>query len=312
MAWDFAAELGRYGPAFTARGLAPPLAEARAYCARVTATHYENFSVASILLPRRLLPHVRAVYAYCRWADDLADETAGGQVALDLLGWWRCELNACYDGAPVHPVHPVLIALADTVRRFAIPRSLFSNLIAAFEQDQVVRQYDTFEQLLGYCKNSANPVGRIVLHLFGCTDDEPMSLSDDVCTGLQLANFWQDVSRDLAIGRIYLPAEDRRRFGVNEADLSRGSSQSVADLIRYEVDRTRHFFDRGRSLVDLVPREAKLPIALFGLGGEAILAAIAKQGYDVLSQRPVVSKRKKAELVLRAIWQRVRPRRAVR
>ena len=196
MAWDFAAELRRWGPA---GGVCPSRNFARSYCARVARTHYENFTVTSVLLPRKLLSHFHAVYAYCRWADDLADESGGGDTALSLLAWWQRELQACYDGTPKHPV---MIALQQTIRSKAIPREPFQNLLIAFRQDQTKPVYATFDELLQYCQNSANPVGHLVLHLFDCYDAERAALSDFVCTGLQLANFWQDVARDLTIGRI--------------------------------------------------------------------------------------------------------------
>ena len=228
MPWDFAAELRRYGPRSADTPMSP--AAARSYCARVARSHYENFAVASVLLPRRLVPHVHAVYAYCRWADNLADETAGGQESLDLLGWWRRQLLTCYIGTPRHPV---MIALHETVRRFAIPVKPFLNLLVAFEQDQRVTRYETFDDLLGYCRNSANPVGRVVLYLYGCFSPERAALADEVCTGLQLANFWQDVARDFDKGRVYLPAEDRRRFGYSDEDLSaRRCTPAFAELMR--------------------------------------------------------------------------------
>src|SRR5438132_169469 len=182
----FAAELTRYGP----NGSYAPFtaAAARSYCARLARSHYENFSVASLLLPRRLLPHFHAVYAYCRWADDLADEAGGGAEALALLRWWREELLRCYDG---RPSHPVMLALRPTIRRFAIPPRPFLDLLRAFEQDQAVKHYRTYEQLLGYCRHSANPVGHLVLYLCACYDPGRAALADHICTGLQLANFWQ-------------------------------------------------------------------------------------------------------------------------
>ena len=161
--------------------------------------------------------HFHAVYAYCRWSDDLADETAGGQTALDLIAWWRHELLACYEG---EPRHPVMVALRETIRRFNIPAKPFLDLLVAFEQDQHLKRYDTFDQLTSYCNCSANPVGRLVLYLFECFDAGRARLSNEVCTGLQLANFWQDVARDFAIGRVYLPAEDRARFGYTDDDLA--------------------------------------------------------------------------------------------
>ena len=262
-------------------------------------THYENFAVASVLLPRRLVPHFHAVYAYCRWADDLADETAGGQESLDLLGWWKRKLLTCYIGTPRHPV---MIALRETVRRFAIPVKPFLNLLIAFEQDQRVRQYETFDDLLGYCRTSANPVGHIVLHLFGCHTPERATLADEVCTGLQLANFWQDVARDFEKGRVYLPAEDRRRFGYADTDLAaRRFTPAFAELMRFEVERTRGYFERGAKLLPLVPRSVRIDVDLFLRGGRAVLDAIERQGYDVWSRRPVVSRRAKLGLLLQAL-----------
>src|SRR5262249_15546707 len=160
---------------------------------RLARTHYENFTVASVLLPRCLLRHFHNVYAYCRWADDLADETAGGAESLRLLHWWRQELYRCYEGKPHHPV---MVALRSTIRRFDIPIQPFLDLLSAFEQDQVVKRYRTFEQLRGYCRLSANPVGHLVLYLLDCFDHDRARLADCVCTALQLANFWQDVDRD--------------------------------------------------------------------------------------------------------------------
>ncbi|MFO0851479.1 MAG: squalene synthase HpnC [Gemmataceae bacterium] len=295
MGWDFAAELRKYGPQ------SPPVATgglsaARAYCAHVTRSHYENFTVASVLLPRRLVPHFQAVYAYCRWADDLADET--GDTAGSLLAWWRDELMAMYAG---EARHPVMVALRETVARFAIPPDPFLRLLTAFEQDQRVKRYDTFDQLLGYCRISANPVGRLVLHLFECFTPDRAALADETCTGLQLANFWQDVARDLAIGRVYLPAEDRRRFGYPDADLhARRFTPAFADLMRFQVERTRGYFDRGAALLPLLPRAAQVDVDLFSRGGRAVLGAIERQGYDVFARRPVVGRREKLGLLVRA------------
>ncbi|AWM36863.1 All-trans-phytoene synthase [Gemmata obscuriglobus] len=295
MTWDFARELARWGPGAPA---ALRLSDARAYCAGVARSHYENFTVVSLLLPRRLVKHFHAVYAYCRWSDDLADETAGGQTALDLIAWWRRELMSCYEG---EPRHPVMLALRETVRRFDIPPDPFLALLVAFEQDQRVKRYDTFEQLAGYCANSANPVGHLVLRLFECFDAERAALSDEVCTGLQLANFWQDVARDLDIGRVYLPAEDRARFGYSDEDLdARRCTPQFLELMRFEVSRARGYFARGAALLPLLPRAARVDVDLFIRGGEAILDAIERQGYDVWARRPEVSKVAKAKLLLGA------------
>ncbi len=296
MAWDFANELERYGP--RAGDTPMSLAAARSYCARVTRSHYENFSVASALLPRRLVPHFHAVYAYCRWADDLADETAGGAETLALIAWWREQLQSCYAG---EPRHPVTIALHETIRRFAIPPEPFLNLLVAFEQDQRVKEYDTFEQLHGYCRNSANPVGHLVLYLFERFDPERAALSDEICTGLQLANFWQDVARDRAIGRVYLPKDDRERLGYSDGDLrSKTCNAAFVELMKFEVARTREFFDRGEPLLARLPLRARMDVDLFLRGGRAVLDAIKKQNYDVLTKRPVVSKQQKLVLLARA------------
>jgi squalene synthase HpnC len=319
MGWDFAAELRQWGPPDLASGgreapdlethqgpdgpRSPSLAAARRYCARVARSHYENFTVVSVLLPRRLVRYFHAVYAYCRWSDDLADETAGGQQALDLIAWWRGELLACYGGTPRHPV---MVALRETIRRFAIPPDPFLNLLVAFEQDQRVKWYDTFDQLLGYCRHSANPVGHLVLYLFECFNAERAALADEVCTGLQLANFWQDVARDLAIGRVYLPAEDRRRFGYTDDDLdARRFTPAFADLMRFEVNRANGYFDRGEKLLPLLPREARVDVDLFIRGGRAILRAVERIGYDVWKRRPEVGKWEKAKLMLGAIARRL-------
>jgi squalene synthase HpnC len=254
------------------------------------------------LVPRPLLRHFYHVYAYCRWADDLADETAGGEQALELLAWWRSELLACYGGTPTHPV---LVALQETIERFDIPPEPFLDLLTAFEQDQRVKSYDTFEQLLGYCRNSANPVGRLVLYLGRCQDVSRGELSDAICTGLQLANFWQDVARDFAIGRIYLPREDRERFGVSLDDIRDARcTPAFRNLMRFEVERTRGLFRRGTPLADLMPRGLRTQIELFARGGLAILDKIEQQGYDVLTRRPKLSKWDKALLMARAVGRR--------
>jgi squalene synthase HpnC len=298
----FAEHLARFGPE---RPYAPPSrAAAGVYCSRLARGHYENFSVASVLLPRRLLPHFHAVYAYCRWADDLADEAGGGPRALDLLRWWHEELLSCYDG---RPRHPVMVALQPTIRRFAIPPQPFLDLLSAFEQDQTVKRYRTYEQLLDYCRRSANPVGRLVLYLFEAHDEERGRLADHVCTGLQLANFWQDVARDFDIGRVYLPEEDRERFGYADADLeARRFTPAFAELLRFEVDRTRDLFDRGAPLVERLPEELRPDVELFIRGGLAVLRKIERAGYNVWARRPALAKWEKGALLAGAVWRRLR------
>ena len=248
------------------------------------------------------MPHFHAVYAFCRWADDLADETGGGEEALALLAWWRGELLACYGGTPAHPV---TVALAETVRRFAIPPAPFLDLIAAFEQDQRVMRYATFADVLDYCTRSANPVGRLVLHLFECFDDRRAALSDEGCTGLHLANFWQDVARDSAIGRVYLPQEDLDRFGVSDGDLAvRRFSPAFGGMLAFQVERARGYFDRGAELLPLLPTRARVDVDLFIRGGRAILRAVENVGFDVWNQRPEVSKWAKAKLMVGAVVRR--------
>jgi squalene synthase HpnC len=264
----------------------------------LTRGHYENFTVASLLLPRRLLRHFHAVYAYCRWADDLADEAGGGATALGLLRWWREELLRCYDGAPCHPV---FVALRETIARFSIPPQPFLDLLVAFEQDQSVQRYDTFEQLLGYCRHSANPVGRLVLYLCESFDDERAALSDCICTGLQLANFWQDVARDFAISRVYLPRADCRRFGYTEDDLlAQRFTPAFAELLRFEVARARELFHQGLPLLERLPGDVRIDIELFARGGLAILRKIEALGYNVWRTRPVLTRWEKATLLLGA------------
>lgn len=286
------------------------LAEARAYCRAYTRRHSENFSVATLFLPRRLLPHFHAVYAYCRYSDDLGDKNGGD--ALRLLGDWRKQVLAMLSG---EAEHPILIALADTIRRFSIPREPFLDLLSAFEQDQTVHRYDTHDDLLDYCRRSANPVGRILLHLFECCDDRRLALSDHICTALQLTNFWQDVARDFAIGRVYLPQEDRVRFGYGDDDLEhRRFTPAFAELMRFEVGRTRELFGQGLPLVGLVPPAVRIDVELFARGGLAVLNKIERQGYNVWQCRPRLTKFDKTTLMLRVIgrlWrQRISPRSA--
>ncbi len=291
----FADDLSRFGPGSSER---PSRNEALDYCARLTATHYENFSVVTRLTPPRHRPAFRSIYAFCRWSDDLGDEVGDPRRSLELLAWWRDELLACYDG---RPRHPVMIALRETVEQYDIPLAPFEALISAFEQDQSIHEYETYDQLLDYCTRSANPVGHLVLHVAGAYEAENTRLSDATCTALQLANFWQDVARDLAIGRIYLPREDRERFGVDEPSL-RGLrfTTEFAELMRFEVHRARHLFNKGRLLVPRMPRELAVDVDLFSRGGTAILDRIEARGFDVLTARPSLSKWTKARLLARA------------
>ena len=282
---------------------APSLEEARNYCERLAKTHYENFSVATWFLPARLRQHFYNVYAYCRISDDLGDEVGNAQQSLELLDHWEAELNACYAGSPRHPV---FVALRETVKQCGIPKHEFSDLLIAFRQDQTVARYETFDDLLGYCHYSANPVGHLVLYLCGYNDAERQQLSDYTCTALQLANFWQDVAVDYQKGRIYLPLEDLRRFNVTGDDIAqRRATPEFLSLMKFEVERARDWFQRGLPLVQRVNRELAIDIELFSRGGQEILNAIERQDYDVLRQRPVISKSRKLLLVARAAMGKV-------
>jgi squalene synthase HpnC len=278
--------------------IAPSLEEARVYCERLAKSHYENFSVATWFLPKRLRQHFYNVYAYCRISDDLGDEVGDPQQSLELLDQWEAELNACYAGSPKHPV---FVALTETVKQFGIPQHEFSDLVIAFRQDQTVTRFETFDDILAYCRYSANPVGHLVLYLCGYSDAERQQLSDYTCTALQLANFWQDVFVDYGKGRIYLPLEDLRRFGITGNDIAqrRATPQFVA-MLKFEVERAREWFARGLPLVKMVNRELAIDLELFSRGGQEILNAIERQGYDVLRTRPQISKSRKLMLVLRA------------
>lgn len=283
---------------------APSPEEARDYCRRLARSHYENFSVATWFLPKRLRQHFCNVYAYCRISDDLGDEVGDTAASLELLDQWQVELDACYGGKPRHPV---FVALAETVRQFDIPKHEFSDLLRAFRQDQTVTRFETFNDVLGYCRYSANPVGHLVLYLCGYRDAERQQLSDFTCTALQLANFWQDVSVDYAKGRIYLPLESLRQFGVGEADIAADrNTPAFCAMMRFEVERARDWFQQGLPLIGKVDRELAVDLDLFSRGGLEILTAIERQGYAVLGRRPSISKARKLALVARAALGKLR------
>jgi squalene synthase HpnC len=295
-----AAALGwsRLPAAYAIPSSAPTLAEAREYCAHLARTHYENFSVATWFLPRRLRQHFFNVYAYCRISDDLGDEVGDAAASLALLDQWQSELDACYEGSPKHPV---FVALKETVREFDIPKHEFSDLLIAFRQDQTVTRFETFNDVVAYCRYSANPVGHLVLYLCGYRDADRQHLSDFTCTALQLANFWQDVTRDYAKGRIYLPLESFRKFGVTEDDIMRTrNTPAFRAMLRLEVARAHDWFRQGLPLIKQVDRELAIDLDLFSRGGQEILRAIEKQDYAVLGDRPSISKPRKLALVARA------------
>lgn len=275
------------------------VAEARRYCERLAKSHYENFLVAGLFCPRPLRQHFYNVYAYCRISDDLSDEIGDTRKSLLLLDWWEEELDAMYRG---EPRHPVFVALAETVEKFGIPPDPFRDLLTAFRQDQTTPRYPTYADLLGYCKNSANPVGRLVLYLCGYNDAERLALSDQTCTALQLANFWQDVTRDLDKDRVYIPQEDIMRFGYTEEALfARRFTPEFAALMRFEVERTVPLFTEGLKLCALVDRRVRLDIEMFARGGLEVLRLIEQQGYDVLTRRPAVSKRRQLTILSRRL-----------
>ena len=277
---------------------AAALAQAYEFCSRLAQSHYENFTVASWLMPRAMRKHMHAIYAYARMADDFADEEHDPA----KLDEWERELDLAYAGAPRHPV---FVALADTARRFDIPRDPFADLLRAFRSDLDFRGFETLGDLLGYSRYSANPVGRLVLYLFGYRDAERQRLSDQVCSGLQLANFWQDVAIDLEKGRVYLPRQDMTRFGVSVEDLRlHNTNSNFAALMRHEVARARELLVSGGPLAAMVDKRLSRDIRMFVGGGLAILRAIERADYDVFRHRPSLGKLD----YLRLGWQALRGR----
>jgi len=299
----------RGAPAMTpaleiARELPPPgssLKQAEQYTRWLATHHHENFTVVTYLLPHHLRQHFYNVYAYCRWADDLADEIADRARSLELLEWWHRELQQCYAGTATHPV---FIALRNTVDAFSIPIVPFSDLVTAFRQDQTVHRYPTWDSLLGYCRYSANPVGRLVLYLCGYSDGDRQTLSDFTCTALQLANFWQDVSRDLEKDRIYIPLDLLAAHDLSESDLfGRVFDIRYVQVMRVLLERTRELFLKGLPLSNSVDRNLQIDIELFSRCGLALLDAIESIGYNTLQQRPTLTTGTKLKLIGRTLGQ---------
>jgi squalene synthase HpnC len=284
------------------------LPEARRYCRRLARKHYENFSVLSALVPRGLRDDYAALYAFCRMADDLGDEAGSRERSADLLSWWREELNECFAG---RPRHPVFVALGPAVERHRLPIRPFDDLIRAFEQDQSVTRYDTWEQLLGYCRLSADPVGRLVLMIAGePRTEELFELSDAVCTALQLTNHWQDVRRDiLERDRIYIPREliPIERFEERLAVTARqgfapdreffGASRGI---VRACVERTWPLFEKGAGLLPKLGGRTRPFVRLFLDGGTHVLRSIALWNHETVLYRPKLSPVAKGLLVARA------------
>jgi squalene synthase HpnC len=280
-----------------ANGCAPEAAQQ--YTRWLATHHYENFNVVSWLLPKELHQHFYNVYAYCRWADDLGDEIPAKDRALELLGWWETELDACYEG---RPSHPVFVALRETVVAKDVPKQPFADLLTAFRQDQIVKRYPTWDAVLDYCAYSANPVGRLVLYLCGYRDEKRQKLSDATCTALQLANFWQDVARDLEKGRIYIPLDRAVAHGLSEREIVEKKFDSrYAALMKELIEYTREIFKKGQPLSKMVDGKLSVDLAMFSRGGLAVLDAIEALGYDTLHRRPEVSKGKQVRLLGRAM-----------
>lgn len=280
-----------------ANGCSPDAA--REYTRWLATHHYENFNVASWLLPKELHQHFYNLYAYCRWADDLGDEIPAKDRALELLAWWERELDVCYEG---RPFHPVFVALRETVIAKRVPKQPFADLLKAFRQDQVVKRYATWDAVLDYCVYSANPVGRLVLCLCGYQDAARQRLSDATCTALQLANFWQDVSRDLEKGRIYMPLDRAASYGLSEQDIvEKKFDERYVSLMKELIEYTRELFEKGMPLSKMVEGKLSVDLAMFSRGGIAVLDAIEEMGYDTLHRRPAVSRAKQASLLGRTL-----------
>jgi squalene synthase HpnC len=273
--------------------------EALAYTRWLAGHHYENFHVVTWLLPRRMHQDFYNLYAFCRWADDLGDEIGDTAESLRLLDWWRGELEAMYED---RASHPVFVALKGTVTRHGLPKEPFADLIRAFVQDQTVTRYRTYEELYGYCRYSANPVGRLVLRLCGYRDAARQALSDATCTALQLANFWQDVSRDLEKGRVYIPLEAMERHGCTIEDLeSRRETDAFRAVMREAVGVARKLFLEGLPLARMVDRRLGVDVELFSRGGMRILEKIERQNYNVLARRPYITRVERAWLFAGAL-----------
>jgi len=266
-------------------------------CEHLAKTHYENFSIGSRLLPKHLRKHFYSIYAFSRGVDDLGDEAEGDRHAL--LDLWEQQLESCYAADPLDasPSHPYFVALAETIREFDIPAEPFRRLIEANRRDQAITRHDTYQDVLEYCTYSANPVGHLVLFLSGIRDQKLHKLADKTCTGLQLANFWQDVGVDIEIGRIYIPQEDLKRFGVTEEQIiQRRHDDNFEHLMQFEVNRARELFVEGYALADHLDDSLKSDFALFLRGGLEILREIERSGYKVLKDRPRISKIVKAKI----------------
>ena len=291
------------GTGGTAARAALDVAAAYTHCARIARTHYENFTVGSWLLPRRLRHDLAAVYAFARVADDIADEGADTG-RLERLRAWEEKLLACAR-QPAAADDPVFVALGRTIAAHGLSVEPFRDLLQAFRRDAAgeTRRFATWADVLDYCRRSANPVGQLVLALFGHRDAARRERSDDICTALQLTNFWQDVAGDLDRGRVYLPEEDLERFsGSRDALAARRANPAFRELVAFEIGRTRALFARGLPLADVVGRRLRHEVRIFARGGLAILARIEAAGYDVFMRRPTLGRAEFVRLVVRGLW----------
>lgn len=293
----------------------PDLADAYAYCERIARSHYENFPVASFLLPKQLRPHVAAVYAFARSADDFADEEQRApEERYRLLEDWRELLWQCADPhSPTRTYSPLFRALGHTIRVCGLPVSLLEDLLSAFRQDVATHRYETWSDLLDYCRRSANPVGRLVLRIAGYGGDEVDHRSDAVCTALQLTNFWQDFAVDWRRGRLYLPRETWASRGARENDLDHETmTPAWRDALDHAASRTRLLFDDGRAVCDMVRGRLRYELRVTWLGGRLILDRLEDQDYNVFRSRPTVARGDVPALAWQAMrWPAVRgaPRR---
>lgn len=282
------------------------LEESFQYCDRMAASHYENFPVGSWFIPKRLRPYLHSIYAFARVADDFADEPQYHDgLRFALLENWEAQLLQCLWRKPQHPI---FIALRETLERFDLPIGLFQALLTAFKMDVTTKRHEQYEDLLAYCSYSANPVGRLVLLLFGYRKEEDHQLSDYICSALQLANFWQDVEVDLQKDRIYLPLKEMAAFGCTEADLREHRlTPSFQNLMMHQTRRTRALFHQGRPLLDRVNRDLRFELHLTWNGGVTLLDRIEAAGCDVFTKRPSFSMMDKLLLVGKAAFSRSLP-----
>lgn len=299
-------DLARFGPTVPPSVIS--LQESLAYCKNLALNHYENFSVASFLLPKTMRQDFYNIYAYCRWSDDLADESPvdtrenfpGQEMGtMDLLNWWRAELRACFAGKSQHPV---FVALGSTLQRYPLPIEPFEKLLDAFCKDQQVNRYSNDAEVLAYCSGSANPVGRILLGLAQTFEAEAIQQSDSICTGLQLANFCQDLRRDALRDRIYLPKSRWAQHSISEEEILSGTKTvSQQNALRDWVHFARAHLIGGLPLVRRVPRWLARDIQLFARGGLALLENIERKQFDVWNSPIEVSKAQKLRLLFQSI-----------